>query len=673
MTMLDPANPLHATRGLPRFASIRAEQVIPSLQAVLAENRATVARVLATGVFDWAGLAEPLIEGEDRLHRCWGPVGHLHAVRDEPALREAYNQGLPLLSAYATEVAQNPAFYAAMKALAKAPGLDPVQRRWVELELIDLRMGGAELSEAVKPRFAAIQAELAQLAAKFSENVLDATNAFAMDLTDPAELRGLPASAVAAAAAAAGEPGRWRFTLQFPSYEPFMRYAERRERRRDLYAAFVTRASTGALDNGPVIDPILALRREAAGLLRFPHWGARALVKRMAGSVDEIVAFLEDLARRSRPRAERELAELRAFVREAGGPEPLEAWDIPYWSERLRQRDYAFSEEDVKAYFPEPACVDGLFTVVGRLYGIRAEPRTDVETWHPDVRFFDIRDGGGALCGGLYTDLHARTGKREGAWMDEAVVRRRTAAGLEAPVAYLNCNFPTPTADAPALLRHDDVSTLFHEFGHCLHHILTRVDVPGVSGINGVPWDAVELPSQFHEYWVWEREAPKLFARQWKTGEPLPESLFAKMDAARNFQSGLQMLRQIEFALFDMRLHTTFEPGGTESVQECLDRVRREVALLVPPPWNRFQNGFGHIFAGGYAAGYYSYKWAEVLAADAFSKFEERGVFDRATGDEFRHCILERGGSEDAATLYRAFRGRAPTIDALLRHSGITE
>ncbi|MFN8544735.1 MAG: M3 family metallopeptidase [Candidatus Binatia bacterium] len=667
------SNPLLAPRGLPRFGAIQVDHVLPALETVLAENRATVERVLTAGRFDWDGLAEPLVEAEDRVHRCWGPVGHLHAVRDEPALREAYNAGLPLLAAYATEIAQNPRLYAAFKALAASAGLTPAQRRWVELELIEFRLGGAELAAAEKQRFAQIQVELSQLGATFSEHVLDATNAFAMVLTDPAEIEGLPPSVVQAAAEAAAQPGAWKFTLHFPSYEPFMRYARSRARRRELYTAYVTRSSSGGLDNGPLIDRILALRREAAGLLGFPHWGARSLVKKMAHTVEEVNDFLLDLARRSRPRALRELAELEAFVRAEGGSLPLEAWDLSYWSERLRQRDYSFSEEDVKAYFPEPAVVDGLFAVVGRLYGITALPRADVETWNPDVCFFDVRDADGTLRGGLYTDLRARPGKREGAWMDEAVVRRRTPEGVELPVAYLNCNFPSPSGGTPALLRHDDVSTLFHEFGHCLHHILTRVDVPGVSGINGVAWDAVELPSQFHEYWVWEREPLSLFARHWQTGEPLPEALFAKMHAARNFQSGMQMLRQIEFALFDMRLHTTFEPGGPVSVQECLDRVRQEVAVVLPPPWNRFQNNFSHVFAGGYSAGYYSYKWAEVLAADAFSKFEERGVFDRATGREFLECILERGGSEDAATLYERFRGRPPTIDALLRHSGITE
>jgi oligopeptidase A len=450
-----------------------------------------------------------------------------------------------------------------------------------------------------------------------------------------------------------------------------MTFAESRERRAELYRAYFTRATAGGRNNGPIIDRILELRSEAATQLGFPSWSERTLVKRMARSSAEVEAFLLDLARRTRPFAERELETLQAFARAEGGPETLEAWDLPFWSERLRQREFGFSEEELRSYFPEPAVLEGLFAVVQRLYGLAIRERDDVETWHPEVHFFDVRDERGALRGSLYLDVYAREGKRGGAWMDDALARRRTTLGLEAPVAYVVCNFASPVADLPSLLTHRDVATLFHEFGHALHHVLTQVEVPGVAGLRGVAWDAIEFPSQFHENWAWQPESLALLARHHRTGQPIPGRLLEPLLASRRFQAGLHMLRQLEFALFDLRLHTDFAPGGPRSVQQCLDEVRDEVAVTKPPEWSRFQNGFSHIFGGGYAAGYYSYKWAEVLAADAFSRFEERGIFDSKTGRDFMRCVLERGGSDDPAKLFEEFRGRPPEIDALLRQSGI--
>jgi oligopeptidase A len=665
-------NPLLETRGLPRFARIRPDHVAPGVESALRENRMALDRVLARGSSDWELLAEPIFDCEERLQRAWGPVRHLHGVRDEPALRDAFHAALPRVTEYATEVAQNRRLFEALRELGQRPDLDPARRRWVENELIDFRLGGAELERAAKARLAEIRLELSKLSSRFGENLLDETNDYEMVIADEAELAGLPRTVVAAAAEAAGRPGRWKFTLQLPSFQPFMAFAERRERRAELYREYFTRATAGERDNGPLIDRILELRSEAAALLGYSSWTERTLEKRMARSPEEVETFLLDLARRTRPFAERELQALQEFARAEGGPATLEAWDLPFWSERLRQRDFGFSQEELRAYFAEPAVLEGLFSVAHRLYGLEIRERRDIETWHPSVRFFDVRDEAGALRGSLYLDPYAREGKRGGAWMDGALARRRTAAGLEAPVAYLVCNFAPPVAEVPSLLTHPDVATLFHEFGHVLHHILTQVDVPGVAGLRGVEWDAIEFPSQFHENWVWQPESLRLFARHHRTGEPVPERLLERLLASRRFQAGLQMLRQLEFALFDLRLHTSFTPGGPRSVQQCLDEVRDEVAVTKPPGWSRFQNGFSHVFAGGYAAGYYAYKWAEVLAADAFSRFEERGIFDSKTGRDFLRCVLERGGSDDPAKLFEAFRGRPPDVEALLRQSGMT-
>jgi oligopeptidase A len=534
------------------------------------------------------------------------------------------------------------------------------------------------LNEADKKRFKEIEQLLSTLQSKFEENVLDATNAWELFITDEQELSGLPESARAAARQAAERDSKsgWKFTLHMPSFLPVMMYADNRELRRQIYEASATRASelgphAGRWDNGPGMQQILALRAEKAKLLGFPNYAALSIATKMAESTDEVFGFLRDLAARSRPAAQKELAELRAFANERFGMTAIEAWDIPYYSEKLRQERYDFSEEDLRPYFPEPQVVAGLFDVVHRLYGLSIHEVPDVDLWHPDAHFYEIRDAGGQVRGRFYMDLYARPHKRGGAWMDDCMSRKRDATGVQVPVAYLTCNFSSPVGGKPALFTHDEVTTLFHEFGHGLHHMLTLVDYTSVAGINGVKWDAVELPSQFMENWCWERQALDVLARHHETGAPLPEELYKKMIAARNFQSAMQMVRQIEFSLFDMRLHCDYDPNGTRTIQQLLDEVRQEVSVVFPPAFNRFPNSFGHIFAGGYAAGYYSYKWAEVLSADAFSKFEENGVFNRKTGEEFLHHILEQGGTYEPMELFVRFRGRKPTIDALLRHSGL--
>jgi oligopeptidase A len=671
-----------ALPGLPRFSAICPEHVAPALDALLADNRQRREELLARGGdYTWDNLAQPLEDMGERLARLWSPVSHLNAVMNNDALRAVYNESLPKLTDYATELAQDERIYAAYKAIAASAEyarLSAAQRKIIDNTLRDFRLAGAELSPDKKARFKEIQTELSQLQSRFSENVLDATQAWELLVTDEAELAGLPESARAVARQSAQQAGKdgWRFTLEFPSYLAIMTYADRRELRRQMYEAYVTRASdhgphAGRWDNGPLMVQIVKLRAESARLLGYASYAEYALQSRMAKSVREVMDFLHDLAARSRPAAQRDLEELRQYARAEHGVTELATWDIAYYSEKLRQARYSFSEEEVRPYLPDTRVVPGLFQVVQRLYGITIRPIEGVDVWHPDVRVYEIRDASGELRGRFYLDLYARANKRGGAWMDDCVGRKRMPDGVQVPVAYLVCNFTPPVDGRPALLTHDEVTTLFHEFGHGLHHMLTRVDYWGVAGINGVAWDAVELPSQFMENWCWEREAMDLLTGHHVTLAPLPAALFDKMYAARNFQSGMQSVRQLEFALFDMQLHAGSPADSPADVQRLLDQVRHEVAVVMPPAYNRFQNGFSHVFAGGYAAGYYSYKWAEVLSADAFSKFEERGVFDRATGREFLSHILEQGGAHDPMELFVRFRGRKPTIDALLRHSGL--
>jgi oligopeptidase A len=679
------SNPLLDFSGLPRFAEIRPEHVAPAVDELLAQARAVRERT-ASAPATWDDFVAPLEDANERLGRAWGQVGHLHAVMDAPALREAYNANLPKVTQYWTELGQDTLRFEKYKQLAASAAyaaLPPARRKIVGDALRDFRLGGAELPQDRKPRYAAIQEELASLAAKFSENVLDATNAYTIVIEDEKRLAGIPADVLEAARAAAEKDGRkgWKFTLHMPSYLPVMQYAEDRALRETLYRESATRASEFGKpewDNTAIIARTLALREEDARMLGYANFAEVSLVPKMAQSPAQVLEFLRDLARRARPYAERDLAELRAFAKAELGLDRVESWDLAYASEKLRAQRYAFSDQEVKQYFPEPQVLAGLFKLVESLYGVRVAP-AQAPVWHEDVRFFEIRSAAGGTAGEpighFYLDLYARESKQGGAWMDGAISRRRVGSGIQLPVTYLNCNFSRSVGGRPALFTHDEVITLFHEFGHGLHHLLTRAEDLGVSGLSGVEWDAVELPSQFMENFCWEREVLSGMTRHVATGEALPRALFDKMRAAKNFQSGLDMLRQLEFALFDMRLHSEFAAGSGRSALELLDEVRREVAVIVPPPWNRFPNSFGHIFSGGYAAGYYSYKWAEVLSADAYSAFEEKalagGVVDAPTGARFRDEILAVGGSRPAAESFRAFRGRAPSVEALLRHSGM--
>ena len=680
---LAETNPLLDFSGLPRFDEIKAEQVGSAVDRLLAESRAVVETISSGQVpATWDAFVLPLEDSTERLSRAWGQVEHLHAVLDSPELRSAYNACLPKITQFWTELGQNQHLfdkYRALKDSAEFGVLVPARRKLVDNALRDFRLGGAELPAELKPRYAAIQDELASLSAKFSENVLDATNAYSIVIEDKLRLAGLPADSIQAAREAAqkdGKPG-WKFTLQMPSYLPIMQYADDRALRETLYRANATRASEFGKpdwDNTPLISRILKLRKEDAALLGYASFAEVSLVPKMAQTPKEVLDFLHGLAGRARPFAERDLAELRDFAARGLALSALEAWDMTYASEKLRAERYSFSDQEVKQYFPETQVVPGMFKLVETLYGIRIV-ESKVPVWHDDVRFFDIRNDSGELIGQFYVDLYARETKRGGAWMDGAITRRRTNASIQTPVAYLNCNFSGPVGGNPALFTHDDVITLFHEFGHGLHHLLTEIEDLGVSGINGVEWDAVELPSQFMENFCWEWEVLEHMTSRVGTGERLPRSLYEKMLAAKNFQSGLGMLRQIEFSLFDMLLHFDFDPESGRNAQDVLDAVRKEVAVVTPPAYSRFPNNFSHIFAGGYAAGYYSYKWAEVLSADAFSAFEEmrgqRSVLDGATGARFRDEVLAVGGSRPAAESFRAFRGRDPQVDALLRHNGM--
>jgi oligopeptidase A len=677
-------NPLLDFSGLPCFDRIRPEHVGPAIDALLAAATAAVA-VSTQAPATWEAFVAPLEDANERLSRAWGQVAHLHAVMDSPPLREAYNASLPKISQYWTELGQNQALFQKYRELAGSESfasLSRARKKIVENALRDFRLGGAELPPEKKKIYAAIQEELAKLSAKFSENVLDATNAFSI-VVDESRISGIPGDVLQAAREAAEKERKrgWKFTLHAPSYLPVMQYADDRALRETLYRENATRASEFGKpdwDNTSLIARIVSLRREIARLLGYADFAEVSLEPKMAETPAQVLAFLEDLARHARPFAEKDADELRAFAGNELSIPQLEAWDLAYASEKLRAKRYAFSDQEVKQYFPEDVVLQGLFRVAETLYQVKIIP-SRAPVWHDEVRFFDIREASGAssspLVGQFYIDLYARETKRGGAWMDDAITRRRKGSSIQSPVAYLNCNFSRPVGGKPALFTHDEVLTLFHEFGHGLHHLLTRVEDLGVSGINGVEWDAVELPSQFMENFAWEWEVLAHMTRHVDTGLPLPKALFDRMLAAKNFHSGLAMLRQIEFAVFDMRLHSEFDPDSGASARELLEEVRSRIAVLRPPAYNRFANSFSHIFAGGYAAGYYSYKWAEVLSADAYGAFEEmsesHGVLDPQTGGRFRDEILAVGGSRPAAESFRAFRGREPRVEALLRHSGM--
>ena len=697
-------NPLLDFSGLPRFGAFRPEHVTPAIDTLLKQARSAVDKAeAATTSATWADFVSPLELATEQLGRAWGMVGHLNGVADTPELRAVFNENLPRVTEFWTALGQNEALFAKYKALSQSAEfaqMSPPRRKIVTNALRDFRLGGAELVSPARERYAEIQEQQAALSQKFGENVLDATNAFTLDISDEATLAGLPDDALAAARQEAERAGMagWRFTLQFPSYFPVMQYASDRTLRETLYRAYVTRASsagTPTLDNTAIIDQTLSLRAEEARLLGYASFAEVSLVSKMADSPGQVIGFLRDLAVRAKPSAHRDMAELRSFAAENLGLDSLSSWDMAFASERLKEARYAFSDNEVKQYFQLPRVLEGLFGLIGRLFDVRIS-RDTAEVWHADVGFFRI-ERAGQLIGQFYLDMFSRPSKRPGAWMDDARGRKLIATGLQTPVAYLTCNVQAPVGAQPALLSHDDVITLFHEFGHGLHHMLTRVDELGVSGISGVEWDAVELPSQFMENFCWEWDIVAAMTAHVDTQAPLPRALFDKMVAARNFQSGLQTLRQVEFALFDMRLHSEWDGVASPTtplsatsattaaasaevrraagaaVQRLLDEVRQEVAVITPPEFNRFQNSFSHIFAGGYAAGYYSYKWAEVLSADCYAAFEEEGLFNAETGQRFLREILSVGGSRPAIDSFKAFRGREPSIEALLRHNGMVE
>jgi oligopeptidase A len=675
------SNPLLIDSALPAFAAIKPEHIGPAIDAVLADYQREIdALTSASAPRDFANTMLPQEALEMRVERAWSPVSHLHAVADSPALREAYSAALEKITEFSTELGQNRELYAAVKAVADSAdfaGLPRPARTLVEHALRDFRMSGVALEEPARSRFKEIANQLSKLSNEFENAVLDATEAWSEKI-DEAQLAGLPEAerALLKQYAEEAEQDGWLVTLKQPSVTAVLTYADDRGLRERVYAAYQTRASdqgpsAGKFDNSQRIEQIMALRHEGAQLIGFANAAEDSLATKMAGTPERVLAFLHDLAARAKPVALRELEELRDFARTELGIAELQPWDVGYAAEKLRVKKYALSEEELKPYFPAAAAIDGLFAIVQRVFGVRFVARDGVEVWHPDVRYYDVVDVQGKTIAGAYFDLYARSGKRGGAWMDTCRSRYKDGGETHPPVAYLTCNFAPPTKDTPSLLTHDDVVTLFHETGHGLHHMLTEVDLPSVAGIDGVEWDAVELPSQFMENFAWQREALALFARHWKTGEALPEELFQRMLAARHYHAGLFLVRQLEFGLFDFRLHLEFDPARGARTMELLREVRDEVAVIQPPQWQRMPHAFGHIFAGGYAAGYYSYLWAELLSADAFSRFEEAGVFDRSAGDAFRRSVLAVGGSRPALESFVEFRGREPEPEALLRSYGL--
>lgn len=682
-------NPLLQPHLLPPFSAIDAAQVEPAISEIIRDNRNSIENLLVSMKNPtWATLVAPLEALSDRLDQAWAPVSHLNSARNTDELRIAYNASVALLTEYGTELSQHENLFRVYQQLAQSdeyPQLSQAQKKAIDNTLRDFQLGGVALSASDKKRFGEIQQRLSELATQFSNHVLDATQAWYKYFESVEPLAGLPDSALAQAKQAAEKKSLMGYliTLDFPSYYAVMMYADNRALREEVYTAYVTRATaisqktndtflseaTAEFDNTEIIAETLALRHELAQLLGFAHYAERSLATKMAQSPQQVLTFLEELAHKSKSYAVRDYAELTNFSARLGCDD-LQAWDTTYYGEKLRVEKYSVSQEELRPYFPAEKVISGMFEVVSRLFGIQVTQVSEFDTYHPDVRFYQIFKNNQQVAS-FYLDLFARAQKKGGAWMGDARVRRQTDNGLQLPVAFLVCNFTPPVGDTPSLLTHDEVTTLFHEFGHGIHHMLTQIDVAAVSGINGVAWDAVELPSQFMENWCWEPEAIPLISGHYQTGEPLPKFLLEKMLAAKNFQSGLQMLRQIEFALFDFRLHAEYNPAHPQTAHEVLQQVRRAVAVVQPPVFNRFENSFSHIFAGGYAAGYYSYKWAEVLSADAFSRFEEEGIFNSKTGESFLQEILQQGGSQTPMELFTKFRGREPSIDALLRHSGI--
>lgn len=678
------SNPLLTMTDLPPFSQITPEHIKPAVEQAIADCRANVEAVMANDAApSWETICAPLAETDDRLSRIWSPVGHLNAVKNSNELREAYESCLPILSDYGTWVGQHKGLYEAYKAIKADDSfsqLTQAQQKSITDALKDFELSGIGLAAADQHRYGEISKRLSELASTFSNHVLDATMGWSKLVTDEADLGGLPESALQAAQAAAEAKSQQGhlFTLEIPSYLPVMTYCENRELRQEMYEAFVTRASdrgpnAGKWDNTDIISEKLKLSHELARLLGFNSYSEKSLATKMAETPDQVLGFLNDLALRAKPQGEREVAELRDYAASEFGATDLEPWDFAFYAEKLKQHRYSISDEQLRPYFPEQKVVAGLFEVLKRVFGMDVKPRDGVDVWDDSVSFYDIFDAAGELRGSFYLDLYAREHKRGGAWMDECMVRRTCTDGsLQKPVAYLTCNFNKPIGDKPALFTHDEVVTLFHETGHGIHHMLTQVDAPAVSGINGVPWDAVELPSQFLENWCWEEEALAFISGHYESGEALPKEMLDKMLEAKNFHSAMGILRQLEFGLFDFTLYTNYDPEVGAQVLDTLFDIKSRVSVVPSPEWGRFPHSFSHIFAGGYSAGYYSYLWAEVLSADAYSRFEEEGIFNTKTGADFLDCILERGGSEEPMALFKRFRGREPKIDALLRHSGIT-
>lgn len=676
-------NPTFTQSMLPPFQHIDFKHIEPHMVQLLDKNKEKLKALLAQPTpFTWENLMQPLEEMADELHQYWSPIAHLHAVTDSETLRDIYNKVLPLLTDYYTEISQNEDLYKAILFISTSDAFkqfNPAQQKIIKNDIRDFKLSGIHLPADKKLILADLQKRISQLMTNFSENVLDATQGWILHITDVSQLEGLPAHALQLAIDNAKHRNLegYVLTLDYPSYSTAIKFLKNRTLRRTIYEAYATRASdkgpnAGKWDNTAIMEKILNTRHQIANLIGFKHYADLSLATKMAKSPEQVLNFLYDLLKRSKPIAENEFAEVAALAKKMDGIENLEAWDLSYYSEKLQFAEFDFTQEDLRPYFPAPIVLNGLFSLVKQLYGISVIEDKSIEVWHPDVKFYALVDEKNNLRGGCYMDLYARANKRDGAWMDECRSRKRiNAQTLQYPVAYLTCNFTPPSNNEPALLTHDDVLTLFHEFGHCLHHMLTKVDYPSVAGINGVAWDAVEFPSQFMENFCWEKASLDLLARHYKTNEPLPEALYNKMLAAKNFQTGLQMVRQIEFSLFDFYIHLEFDEKIKQQIQSILNRVRKETSVTNPPEFNRFQHSFSHIFGGGYAAGYYSYKWAEVLSSDAYAKFEENGIFDSATGHSFLQNILEMGGVRDAMESFVAFRGREPSIDALLRHSGI--
>ena len=677
-------NPLLQPTSLPQFSKIQPEHIKPAVEQAIEQCKTKIAEVLTNNTeFTWTNLVAPIDEVDDVLGKLWSPISHMNSVVSSDKLRDAYESCLPLLSEYGTFVGQHAGLFAAYQQLSESDAfkkLNTAQQKVINNALRDFKLSGIALNEEDKKRYGEISTRLSELSSTFGNNILDATQAFSVNITDEAELAGLPESAkeAAQALAQAQEKSGWLFTLDIPSYLPVMIYCDNQALREKMYRAYVTRASeigpsAGEYDNSPIMAELLSLRHELSNLLGFESFADKSLATKMANNTAEVLGFLEDLAVKSKAQGEQDLVEVTAFAKQNFDQSNLQAWDLPYYSEKLKQDRYAISDEELRPYFPENKVVAGLFEVVHRLFGLQISERKDVDTWHKDVKFFDVLDSNQQLRGSFYLDLYARSKKRGGAWMDDCVGRRELANGdIQYPVAYLTCNFNGPVGDKPALFTHDEVVTLFHEFGHGIHHMLTQINAAGVSGINGVPWDAVELPSQFLENWCWQPEALAFISGHYQTNEPLPQDMLDKMLAAKNFQSAMQMIRQLEFSLFDFKMHAQYSPKNGDEIQQVLNQVREDYAVIKAPEFNRFQHSFGHIFGGGYAAGYYSYKWAEVLSSDAFSRFEEEGIFNQSVGHDFLTNVLEMGGSNEPSELFKAFRGREPQIDALLRHSGIT-